>query len=69
MEKTTIWPSQEVFPLGATLTKKKKFHTLNGSGMALPRTLIAIIENYQTDEGTVVVPNVLRKYVGMDLIK
>lgn len=44
-------------------------HTLNGSGLALPRTLIAIIENYQTDEGTVVVPEVLRRYMGMDLIK
>jgi seryl-tRNA synthetase len=44
-------------------------HTLNGSGLALPRTVIAILENYQTDEGTVIVPEVLRKYLGMDIIK
>ena len=44
-------------------------HTLNASGLALPRTVIAILENYQTDEGTVIVPGVLRKYVGTDIIK
>ncbi len=49
--------------------KPEYVHTLNGSGVALPRTLIAIIENYQTDEGTIVVPEVLRKYVGVDVIK
>jgi seryl-tRNA synthetase len=44
-------------------------HTLNGSGLALPRTVIAILENYQTDEGTLIVPKVLRDYLGTDLIK
>ncbi|MBN2031118.1 serine--tRNA ligase [bacterium] len=44
-------------------------HTLNGSGLALPRIVIAILENYQTDEGTVVIPQVLRKYMGMDILK
>ena len=44
-------------------------HTLNGSGLALPRTVIAIIENYQTDEGTIVVPEVLREYMGVGIIK
>ncbi len=39
-------------------------HTLNGSGLALPRTVIAILENYQTDTGTVIVPEVLRPYMG-----
>lgn len=39
-------------------------HTLNGSGLALPRTMIAILENYQTDKGTVIVPEVLRPYMG-----
>lgn len=39
-------------------------HTLNGSGVALPRTMIAILENYQTKEGNVVVPEVLRPYMG-----
>lgn len=44
-------------------------HTLNGSGLALPRTLIAIMENYQQKDGSIVVPEVLRPYVKMDLIK
>ena len=39
-------------------------HTLNGSGLALPRTLIAILENYQQRDGSVVVPEVLRGYMG-----
>ncbi|MCZ6818366.1 MAG: serine--tRNA ligase [Calditrichaeota bacterium] len=51
-------------------TGKLEFvHTLNGSGLALPRTVIAILENYQTDEGTVIVPEVLRRYFGRDVIK
>ncbi len=49
--------------------KLEYVHTLNGSGLALPRTVIAILENYQTDEGTVVVPEALRKYLGTDIIK
>jgi seryl-tRNA synthetase len=49
--------------------KPEFVHTLNGSGLALPRTVIAILENYQTDEGTVIVPQVLRKYMGVDVIK
>lgn len=49
--------------------KTQFVHTLNGSGLALPRTVIAILENYQTDEGTVVVPEVLRDYVGADVLK
>jgi seryl-tRNA synthetase len=39
-------------------------HTLNGSGLALPRTLIAVLENYQQADGSVVVPKVLRPYLG-----
>jgi len=39
-------------------------HTLNGSGLALPRVIIAILENYQQADGTVVVPEVLRPYMG-----
>jgi len=49
--------------------KPEFVHTLNGSGLALPRTVIAILENYQTDEGTVVVPDVLQPYMGTDVIK
>jgi seryl-tRNA synthetase len=39
-------------------------HTLNGSGLALPRTMIAIMENYQQADGTIVVPPILRPYMG-----
>ncbi len=39
-------------------------HTLNGSGVALARTILAIIETYQQDDGTIVVPDVLRPYMG-----
>jgi seryl-tRNA synthetase len=39
-------------------------HTLNGSGVALPRTYVAILENYQKADGSVVVPDVLRPYMG-----
>src|SRR5262245_553130 len=39
-------------------------HTLNGSGLALPRVMIAIIENYQQADGSIVVPKVLRPYMG-----
>lgn len=46
-------------------TNKVEFaHTLNGSGVALPRLLIAVIENYQRADGSVVVPDVLRPYMG-----
>jgi len=39
-------------------------HTLNGSGLALPRTMIAIMENYQQKDGSILVPQVLRHYMG-----
>jgi seryl-tRNA synthetase len=44
--------------------KPEYVHTLNGSGLALPRTLIAVLENYQQPDGSVVVPGVLRPYMG-----
>ena len=44
-------------------------HTLNGSGLALPRVMIAIMENYQNKDGSISVPEVLRKYVGSDIIQ
>jgi len=44
--------------------KARHVHTLNGSGVALARTVVAILENYQTDGGTVVVPEPLRPYMG-----
>jgi seryl-tRNA synthetase len=39
-------------------------HTLNGSALALPRTMIAIMENCQTERGTITIPQVLRPYMG-----
>jgi seryl-tRNA synthetase len=39
-------------------------HTLNGSGLAVGRTLVAILENYQQPDGSVVVPDALRQYMG-----
>jgi len=44
-------------------------HTLNGSGLAVGRTLIAILENYQEDKKTVVVPKPLREFMGMETIE
>jgi len=43
-------------------------HTLNASGLALPRVMIAVIENYQQADGSIVVPEVLRPYMGVDVI-
>ena len=43
-------------------------HTLNGSGLALPRVIIAILENYQQPDGSVVIPEALRPYTGFDRI-
>jgi seryl-tRNA synthetase len=48
--------------------KPQLVHTLNGSGLALPRVLIAVLENYQQRDGTVVVPEVLRSFLGVDRI-
>ena len=49
--------------------KARLVHTLNGSGLAVGRTVAAILENYQNADGTVTVPEVLRSYMGVDLIK
>ena len=43
-------------------------HTLNGSGLALPRVMIAIIENNQQPDGSIIIPEVLRPYTGFDVI-
>ncbi|MBB5335110.1 serine--tRNA ligase [Pectinatus brassicae] len=52
-----------------TKSKPEYIHTLNGSGLAVGRTVAAILENYQQADGSVVVPEVLRKYMGVDVIK
>jgi len=49
--------------------KPQFVHTLNGSGLALPRVMISVLENYQQADGTIRVPEVLRKYVGTDVIR
>jgi len=48
--------------------KSQLAHTLNGSALALPRILASIIENNQTPDGRIVVPEVLRKYTGFEII-
>ena len=50
-------------------SKPEYVHTLNGSGLAVGRTVAAILENYQQADGSVVVPEVLRPYMGCDVIK
>ena len=54
---------------GAKGEKPRFVHTLNGSGLALPRTIACILEHYQRPDGTVEVPEVLRPYIGRDFIK
>lgn len=49
-------------------SKPEYVHTLNGSGLAVGRTVAAILENYQQEDGSVVVPKALRKYMGVDII-
>lgn len=49
--------------------KPRFVHTLNGSGLALPRVVIALLENYQQADGSIRVPEVLRPYLGMDVIE
>jgi len=49
--------------------KPEFVHTLNGSGLALPRTMIAVMENYQNADGSITVPEILRPFMGMDIIK
>jgi seryl-tRNA synthetase len=49
--------------------KPQFVHTLNGSGLALPRVLIAIMENYQQADGSIIIPEVLQPYVGQKIIR
>lgn len=50
-------------------SKPELVHTLNGSGLAVGRTVAAILENYQNADGSVTVPEALRKYMGVDVIR
>lgn len=49
--------------------KPEFVHTLNGSGLAVGRTVAAILENFQQEDGSVIVPEALRKYMGTDIIE
>lgn len=50
-------------------SKPEFVHTINGSGVAIGRTVAAILENYQQADGSVIIPEVLRPYMGTDVIK
>ena len=50
-------------------SKPRFVHTLNGSGLAVGRTVAAILENYQNEDGSVTVPDVLKDFMGCDVIK
>ena len=48
--------------------KPELVHTLNGSGLAVGRTLVAVLENFQQADGSIIVPPALRPYMGVDHI-
>ncbi|MDR0485195.1 MAG: serine--tRNA ligase [Elusimicrobiota bacterium] len=48
--------------------RREFLHTLNGSGVAVGRTFLAILENFQQEDGSVIIPNALRKYTNFDII-
>ncbi|OEY87084.1 serine--tRNA ligase [Wolbachia pipientis] len=55
--------------MNAKVSRTKKYlHTLNGSALAIGRTIIAIMENYQNSDGSITMPNVLQKYIGCHTI-
>jgi hypothetical protein len=56
-------PREHPLPPG-TEGEAELVHTLNGSGLALPRVMIAVLETYQRADGSVTVPDVLRPYMG-----
>lgn len=49
-------------------SKTEFVHTINGSGLAVGRTVAAILENYQNEDGSVTIPQALKKYIGFDII-
>jgi seryl-tRNA synthetase len=56
--------ASRVFIAGYGQGKNELVHTLNGSGLAVGRTLVAVLENYQKADGSVTVPEALRPYMG-----
>jgi len=51
------------------VAKPQFVHTLNGSGLALPRIMLAIMENYQQDDGSILIPEALQPFVGQKVIR
>ena len=49
--------------------KPELVHTLNGSGVAIGRCLIAVVENYQNEDGSITVPEVLKPYIKVDRLQ
>jgi seryl-tRNA synthetase len=65
--RPTALPAEEEGTKKKKKAKKPKpqfCHTINGSGLAIGRTLVAVLENYQMPDGSVVVPAALRPYMG-----
>src|SRR5207249_3408151 len=56
-------------PAGDPKGKPRLVHTLNGSGLAIGRTLVAILEQYQQADGSVVVPEPLRAFMNLEVIR
>ena len=61
-------PTNRDVPISATVSQGEKkttfLNTLNGSGLGLPRTMIAVMENNQQADGSIVIPEVLRPWMG-----
>jgi seryl-tRNA synthetase len=60
-----VWlPAQNTYREISSVSNCELVHTLNGSGLAVGRALVAVLENYQNADGSITVPEVLRPYVG-----
>jgi seryl-tRNA synthetase len=58
-----------ILPLGADGKKEKGYaHLLNGTAVAVSRAIIALLENFQQEDGSVIIPEKLRRYTGFDRI-
>ena len=64
IELTRIFEFEKIRFRRSGGAKPEFVHTLNGSGLAIGRTWIAILENYQQEDGSVIVPEILRPYMG-----
>ena len=64
MPEPVVSKSGKVEDLPDPKSKVRFAHTLNGSGLAVGRTLVAILENFQNEDGSVSIPKVLQPYLG-----